>query len=74
MRENRAEMPGMLLEEFDVKKYERTLRKEGREKGREEGIREGMELSIRFIIMIDIVTAEAYNFNKSRLERMAEFY
>lgn len=29
----------MLLEEFDVKKYERTLRGEGREAGREEGIR-----------------------------------
>ena len=37
--ENRAEVLGMLLEEFDVKKYERTLRSEGRE----EGIREGME-------------------------------
>ncbi len=40
LRENRAEVLGMLLEEFDVKKYERTLRSEGRE----EGIREGMEL------------------------------
>lgn len=44
LRENRAEVLGMLLEEFDVKKYERTLRSEGREKGREEGIREGVEL------------------------------
>lgn len=26
----------MLLEEFDVKKYERSLREEGREEGREE--------------------------------------
>ena len=25
----------MLLEEFDVKKYERTIREEGREEGRE---------------------------------------
>ncbi len=39
LRKNRAEVLGMLLEEFDVKKYERTLRSEGRE----EGIREGME-------------------------------
>lgn len=40
LRENRAEVLGMFLEEFDVKKYERTLRSEGRE----EGLREGMEL------------------------------
>ncbi len=30
---NRAEVLGMLLEEFDVEKYERTLRKEGKEEG-----------------------------------------
>lgn len=34
---NRAEVLGMLLEEFDVEKYERTLRSEGWETGREEG-------------------------------------
>lgn len=39
LRKNRAEVLGMLLEEFDVKKYERTLRREGREEGREEGVR-----------------------------------
>lgn len=44
LRENRAEVLGMLLEEFDVEKYERTLKSEGREEGREEGIREGMEI------------------------------
>ncbi len=33
----RAEVLGMLLEEFDVDKYERTLREEGREEGWEEG-------------------------------------
>lgn len=31
LRKYRAEVLGMLLEEFDVKKYERTLREEGRE-------------------------------------------
>lgn len=35
--ENRAEVLGMLLEEFDAEKYERTLRSEGREEGRKEG-------------------------------------
>lgn len=34
---NRAEVLGMLLEEFDAEKYERTLRGEGWENGREEG-------------------------------------
>ncbi len=34
---NRAEVLGMLLEEFDAEKYERTLRSEGWENGREEG-------------------------------------
>lgn len=40
---NRAEVLGMLLEEFDAEKYERTLRSEGREEGREEGRQEGRE-------------------------------
>lgn len=42
---NRAEVLGMLLEEFDAEKYERTLRGEGWENGREEGRKEG-ELKI----------------------------
>lgn len=40
---NRAEVLGMLLEEFDAEKYERTLRGEGWENGREEGRKEGKE-------------------------------
>jgi len=42
---NRAEVLGMLLEEFDADKYERTLRGEGWENGREEGTKE-VELKI----------------------------
>lgn len=34
---NRAEVLGMLLEEFDAEKYERTIRLEGQEEGRKEG-------------------------------------
>ncbi len=34
---NRAEVLGMLLEEFDAEKYERTIREEGREEGIKEG-------------------------------------
>lgn len=49
LRENRAEVLGMLLEEFDVKKYERTLWGEGREKGREEGREEGIQLTLEIL-------------------------
>ena len=38
LRNYRAEVVGMLLEKFDVKKYERSLREEGREEGIEQGI------------------------------------
>ena len=41
LRKYRSEVLGMLLEEFDVKKYERSLRAEGREEGRAEGREEG---------------------------------
>lgn len=34
---NRAEVLGMLLEEFDVEKYERTIREEGKREGIKEG-------------------------------------
>lgn len=43
LREYRAEVLGMLLREFDKKKYERSIRKEGIEEGREEGIAIGIE-------------------------------
>lgn len=54
LRKNRAEVLGMLLEEFDVKKYERTLRSEGLEEGmelgRKQGIEQGIEQGIRCMI------------------------
>ena len=43
LKNYRAEVLGMLLEEFDVDKYERTIKAEGREEGREEGIEIGAE-------------------------------
>lgn len=49
LRENRAEVLGMLLEEFDVKKFERTLRSEGREEGLEEGREEGIQLTLEIL-------------------------
>lgn len=38
LRENRMEVIGMLLREFDVEKYERSLREEGREEGKSQGL------------------------------------
>ena len=37
LRENRMEVIGMLLREFDVEKYERSIREEGREEVRYQG-------------------------------------
>ncbi len=52
LRENRAEVLGMLLEEFDVKRYERTLRAEGREEGIREGVEIGIEQGIRCMVEV----------------------
>ena len=41
LRRNRSEVLGMLLEEFDVEKYERSIKKEGYEEGHASGLREG---------------------------------
>lgn len=35
LRKNRSEVLGMLLEEFDAEKYEKTIREEGREEGQQ---------------------------------------
>ncbi|MDE7282891.1 MAG: hypothetical protein K2N85_04830 [Lachnospiraceae bacterium] len=43
LRKYRAEVLGMLLEEFDVDKYERSLKNEGIEIGIQRGIQEGTE-------------------------------
>ena len=43
LRDYRAAVLGMLLEEFDVDKYERTIRKEGMEEGIKQGIEQGIE-------------------------------
>lgn len=42
LRKYQSEVLGMLLEEFDVEKYERTIRRESWEEGKEEGIEIGI--------------------------------
>lgn len=44
LQKKRAEVLGMLLEEFDAEKYERTIRGEGREEGLKAGIRCSIEI------------------------------
>ena len=46
LRKKRSHVLGMILEEFDVEKYERTIRAEGREEGKQEE----REESIRYIV------------------------
>lgn len=63
MDKNRAEVLGMLLEEFDAEKYERTIRDEGRAEGREEGKKvgraEGVEAGRNLVNRLGILLAEA---------------
>ena len=47
LRRHRAEVLGMLLEEFDVEKYERTIKKEGYEEGHASGLCEGRASGLR---------------------------
>ena len=54
LRTYRAEVLGMLLEELDAKKYERTIWNEGREEGIMEGISLGMEKG-RFEHMVILI-------------------
>ncbi len=49
LKNYRAEVLGMLLEEFDVDKYERTIRMEGREEGIEQGIEQLAGLTVTLL-------------------------
>lgn len=52
----------MLLEEFDVDKYERSLREEGRKEGREEGREEGTDRMARLVqVLIQLNRMEDLN-------------
>lgn len=56
---NRAEVLGMLLEEFDAEKYERTIRVESWEEGRNEGREEGREEGEIKVNRLGILLTEA---------------
>ena len=50
LRRHRSEVLGMLLEEFDVEKYERTIKKEGYEEGHVSGLQEGRASDVLTIL------------------------
>lgn len=56
---NRAEVLGMLLEEFDAEKYERTIRGEGWEEGLARGMAKGMEEGTVKVNRLGILLTEA---------------
>ncbi|MBQ1171779.1 MAG: hypothetical protein IIX48_04165 [Lachnospiraceae bacterium] len=47
LRKHRSQILGSLLEDFDEKKYAKTLREEGREEGWEAGLQAGRESGLR---------------------------
>ena len=58
LRTYRAEVLGMLLEEFDAKKYERSIREEGREEGIALGRTEGIVLGREEGIVLGVESGE----------------
>lgn len=77
LRRKRSQVLGSILEEFDVEKYERSLRREGREEEREEGIRCVVELLQEIgqtrTFVIDKL-AEKYALSQTEAEEKAERY
>lgn len=81
LRRKRSQVLGSILEEFDVEKYERTLRWEGREEGREEEREEGIccvvellqEMGQTRTFVIEKL-AEKYVLSQTEAEEKAEQY
>ena len=70
LRENKMEVIGMLLREFDVEKYERSLREEGREEGREAGLAEAGELIRRLLSQNNIKDLDLEDSDRKLLREM----
>ena len=65
---NRAEVLGMLLEEFDAEKYERTIRVESWEEGIKEGMKEG-EVKVNRLGILLTEAGRSSDFLKSLSDR-----
>ena len=58
LRKHRSQILGSLLEDFDEKKYARTLREEGWEAGREEGMAETEQKLVNNLMVNMNITEE----------------
>ena len=67
MRKHRSQVLGSLLEEFDEKKYARTLREEGREAGYEAGLERGIEQE-KFRLLVKLVKDGNLTVQKAAIE------
>ena len=67
LRKHRSQVLGSLLEEFDEKKYARTLREEGREEGFEDGLERGIEQE-KFRLLVKLVKDGALTIQKAAAE------
>lgn len=77
LRKNRSEVLGMLLEEFDVEKYERTLKREGFEEGIEQGIRIIVETLQEIGVSKEVVVnklMEEFELSEAEVEIKVEKY
>ena len=67
LRKHRSQVLGSLLEEFDEKKYARTLREEGREAGYEAGLERGIEQE-KFRLLVKLVKDGNLTVQKAAIE------
>lgn len=81
LKKNRLEVLGMLLAEFDVEKYERSLKSEGFDEGIEQGLEQGLGIMIESLQeigqtkedIVDII-ARKYALAEIEAERKVEMY
>ena len=67
LKKHRSQVLGSLLEEFDEKKYARTLREEGREAGYEAGLERGIEQE-KFRLLVKLVKDGNLTVQKAAIE------
>ena len=75
LRKHRSQVLGSLLEEFDEKKYARTLREEGYEAGRNDGFTEGKQFGLergieqeKFRLLVKLVKDGNLTVQKAAIE------
>lgn len=73
MRKKRSQVLGSILEEFDVEKYERSLRREGREEGIRCVVELLQEMGQTRVSVIDKLT-EKYALSQTEAEEKTERY